>query len=450
MKKALAIILFTTFQILAAKGVIMADDKQYGVLKQTLDNGVTVIIKENHSAPVAACNFWVRAGAGDEDASEKGLSHFLEHMMFKGTEKRGVGGIDRELKELGGYNNAFTSYDNTNYVIVLPSDEVNKALEIEYDALSASVFDPAEMDKEREVILDELYKGLDNPGQFLWQKLMGLCFDKYYKDPIIGYAAGLKDYKQKQLVDYYRKYYVPDNLVVVVAGDVDSAKTLDYIKQTFGKMQSRKTGIFQGENSAAETGFKYKTYSGNIESRYMAVGFRIPDALSGDIPKLEILCRVLGGSESSVLYQVLKEDKQLVDDIDVDMFTGKYGGLFVVSATVREGKYAEVLKTLFAELDKVRTNGIRMEDVNKVKSDLIREKAKEDMKVENEAMDLGFYESMSDYKLYYEYYDRVKRVIETDLPDMMEKYISPDKAGIVLYYPEKKRLNSRNSRTRTP
>jgi zinc protease len=138
MKTVWAKTLLITLQLIAAGGVIMANGKQDDVLKQVLDNGVTVIIKENHSAPVAACNFWVRAGAGDENASEKGLSHFLEHMMFKGTEKRGVGGIDRELKELGGYNNAFTSYDNTNYVIVLPSDQVNKALEIEYDALSAS------------------------------------------------------------------------------------------------------------------------------------------------------------------------------------------------------------------------------------------------------------------------------------------------------------------------
>ncbi|MCX8092882.1 MAG: insulinase family protein, partial [Candidatus Goldbacteria bacterium] len=118
--------------------------EQDNVVKEVLENGITLIIKENHSAPVAACNFWIRVGAAYENENEKGLSHFLEHMMFKGTEKRSLGQIDREIKELGGYNNAFTSYDATNYVIVVPSENIEKVIEIQFDALTASVFDETE------------------------------------------------------------------------------------------------------------------------------------------------------------------------------------------------------------------------------------------------------------------------------------------------------------------
>ncbi len=433
------VLLAAALTLIFSRGTIMASEiSGDGIVKETLDNGLTVIIKENHAAPVAACNFWIRAGAANENGSEKGLSHFLEHMMFKGTAKRGLGAIDREIKELGGYNNAFTSYDATNYVIVLPSEHVNRALEIEHDALTASVFDEAEFNKEREVILDELYKGLDNPSIFLWQKLMSLNFEANYGDPIIGYAGSLKEYNRQSLVDYYGKYYVPGNMVVVVTGDVDSQKTMDYIKQVFGTIQPRKTGVYKTAAAAEQEGLKYKAYPGNIESRYLAIGFKIPDALSPEIPKLEILARVLGGSESSILYQSLKEEKQLVDEIDVDMFSGRFGGIFVISATVREGKYADTVQAVFSEIDALKERGVRAEEINKVKSDIIREKAKEDMKVENAAGELGYYEALSDYKMYYEYYDRLKRVIEDDMMGVMENYLTPGRAGIVLYYPEKK------------
>ncbi|MCE5300360.1 MAG: insulinase family protein, partial [Spirochaetia bacterium] len=153
-------VIMTFALIFITEAGIMAKENIY---REFLPNGVTVIIKENHTAPVVAVNFWVKSGAAFEVEKEKGMSHFIEHMMFKGTAKRPVGMIDREIKALGGYNNAFTSYDATNYVVVLPADRVANAIEIQYDALTASVFDETEFNKEREVVLTELYRGLDNP-----------------------------------------------------------------------------------------------------------------------------------------------------------------------------------------------------------------------------------------------------------------------------------------------
>jgi zinc protease len=416
----------------------MAEEQVY---TEKLDNGITVIISENHTAPVAACNFWVKTGAAFETDSEKGLSHFLEHMMFKGTEKRPVGQIDKEVKELGGYNNAFTSYDATNFVIVLPSDQIDKAIDIEYDALSSSVFDKEEMDKEREVILAELYRGLDNPDVFLWQKFMNLAFDKYYRDPIIGFAGNLKDYTRDDLVKYYTKYYVPENLIIVVSGDVDKAKIMANIRGSFGKLPvkaSSAAAVTKTAEGLQKQGFNFKSYSGAIDGRYLAIGFKIPDALSQDIPKLEILARVLGGSESSVLYQSVKEDKQLVDDIDSDIFSGKFGGMLVISANVREGKTAEVLQTIFRQIDLLKKSGVSSDQLQRIKSDINREQSKENMQVENMASNLGYYETLGDYKMYYTYNDAIKRVIEPDIKEVMNKYLDTDSADIVLYYPEKK------------
>ncbi|MEI7542415.1 MAG: pitrilysin family protein [bacterium] len=429
---AITLALITVMRV----GIMAQDD----ILKVKLDNGLTVIIKENHAAPVVAVNFWIKTGAAFENDCEKGISHFIEHMLFKGTTKRKVGDIDKEIKSLGGYNNAFTSYDATNYIIVLPGDQVGKALEIEYDALTSSVFDESELNKEREVILAELYRGLDNPDVFMWQKFMNLSFDNYYKDPIIGYAPLLKDYTRKQIYDYYKKYYTVDNMIIVVSGDVDKNKVLATIKKSFGTLKpavrtkKQTTPVLW---NAVKNEIRYKTLSGKIEARYLAIGFKIPDALSTDIPKLDILAKVLGGSESSPLYRVLKEEKQLVDFIDCDIFSGKFGGLFVISANVREGKYAQVVKEIFVQLDKLKVDGIKVEDIARVKSDIARQESKEDMQVESAALNLGHYELLGDYNLYYKYNDTVKRVLDKDLKEVMDKYLQSDSTNIVIYYPEK-------------
>ncbi|MCX7697913.1 MAG: insulinase family protein [Candidatus Goldbacteria bacterium] len=424
------------FLILSMEGILMAYDNVY---KEKFDNGLTVLIYENHLAPVCALNFWVKTGAAYEGDEEKGISHFIEHMMFKGTEKRGVGEIDKEIKALGGYNNAFTSYDATNYIIVLPSEHFEKGLEIEYDVITNSVFDEKELEKEREVILNELYMGLDRPYTFLWQKLINLVFKSYYKDPIIGYPEILKKIKKEKLINYYKKFYSPDNLVIVIAGDVDAKKAAALIRETYGKLPKKDTEKISKEENKINSGLKYKAYSGKIDGRYLALSFNIPDALSEEIPALEILARILAGSESSILIQEIKEKKQLVDSIDTDIFVGKYGGIFVITSLFREKKYEETLQEIFSELEKIKNFGIKQEELDKVKVEIITEEAKENMKVENIALNLGYYEILKDFNFYYEYYDRLKRVTVDDIEVVAKKYFGLNNAGIVLYYPEKEK-----------
>lgn len=423
--------------IIFLRCMIMAEFRE-NIVKEVLDNGITVIVKENHSAPVAACNFWIRVGAAYESDNEKGLSHFIEHMMFKGTKKRGLGQIDREIKELGGYNNAFTSYDATNYFIVVPSENIEKAIEIQFDALTESVFDENEINKEREVIIDELKRGLDNPNVFIMQKLMNLCFTANYKDPIIGYEENLRSYTRNSILNFFNKYYIPDNIVIVISGDVEPVKIINYIKNTFGIIPGKKTGRFSytGINNKSEG--KYMVFSGDIESTYLIIGFPVSDILSGDTTAVEILGRLMGGSESSLLYQKLKEEKEIVDNIDVDIFTGKFGGVLIISSIIREGKYKEVLECIFKEVENIRKFGVTHEELNRVKADIIREKEKELMKVENDALNLGFFETLSDYNEYYRYYDKLRRTLETDIVSVANKYLNSENASIVLYYPKNK------------
>ncbi|MEI7640311.1 MAG: pitrilysin family protein [bacterium] len=422
----------------------MANDNVY---KEVLSNGITVLINESHEAPVVGCNFWVKTGSVYEKENEKGLTHFIEHLLFKGTKKRAVGQLDKEVKALGGYNNAFTTYDATNFVIVLPSEYVKKALEIEYDALTASVFDEVELNKERQVVLEELKRGLDNPDNFLWQKLMELSFESHYKTPIIGYEENLKKFTRSDIVGYWKKHYSPDNLIVVVSGDVKKDEVMGYVKEIFGRMERPKNVAKEVlPLLALKQNTRFKKYTGEIDGRYLAVAFRIADASNPDTAKMEILSRILGGSESSVFYQSIKEEKQLVDSIDCGIYSGKFGGLFVVVAEPRQGKFSETLKEIFARINELKKTGVKNSDIDKVKSDLIREQSKENMKVENMAINLGDFEMLGDYKKYFEYFSNMKKVTDDDIAEVLRKYISPENANVVVYYPAtaKKELEKYN------
>ncbi len=431
--------IFLLLSLLIKGGIMAQMARENNIYKEKFDNGLTVIIHENHLIPVCALNFWVKTGAAYERDDEKGISHFIEHMMFKGTEKRKVGQIDKEIKALGGYNNAFTSYDATNYVLVLPSEHFEKGLEIQYDAITGSIFDKDEIEKEREVILNELYMGLDRPYTFLWQKLTNLVFKGYYNEPIIGHPEIVKKIDREKLLNYYKKFYAPEKLVIVITGDVETKKTVELIKETFGKLSKKDVEKISKEENKINSGLKYNVFSGKIDGRYLAISFNIPDALSEEMPSLEILARILASSESSIFIQKIKEKKQLVDNIDTDIFVGKHGGIFVITSLFREKKYEEVLKEIFSELEKIKKFGIRQEDLDKVKIDIITEEAKENMKVENIALNLGYYEILKDYSLYYEYYDKLKRVTVNDIIKVAKKYLDLQNTGIVLYYPEKEK-----------
>ncbi|MCE5299520.1 MAG: insulinase family protein, partial [Spirochaetia bacterium] len=284
---------------------------------------------------------------------------------------------------------------------------------------------------------------------FLWQKFMAQSFESVYRDPIIGYEPDLKAFTRQQMVDFYTRYYTPGNLIIVVSGDVVTADVLPMLKESFGTIAvpAASPAPARTPEPQAPPGIKYSAYSGAIEGRYLTIGFRIPDALSADIPKLQVLARALGGSESSPLYLSLREDKGLVDEIDADIFTGRFGGMFIISAEVRDGKYEETLNEIFTQLDRAGKEGIKTADVDRVKSDMMREEAREDMQVESAALNLGYYETLGDYNLYYDYADRLKRVLASDLQDVMRDYIVPGNASIAVYYPDQKEAEFKNVKT---
>src|SRR3990167_5083569 len=211
-----------------------ADAQPRDVFKTKLDNGMTVILEEDHSARVVAVQMFVRVGSADETEKEAGIAHVFEHMLFKGTEKRKVGQIAGEVEAAGGYINAYTSYDNTVYHLAVASRYFDTGLDIISDAIQRSSFHPNELKKELEVVLEEIRMNEDNPGRTLYKNILSTAFTTHpYKRPVIGFTDTVKTFSREQILDFFKKWYIPNNMVLVVVGDFDKNKALDAIKNSF-------------------------------------------------------------------------------------------------------------------------------------------------------------------------------------------------------------------------
>src|SRR3990170_5662422 len=230
---ALAILYLFIFMGSAA----LADPSK--VYRTKLDNGLTVVIEEERSAPVVSVQMWVKVGSADEPQKLAGISHVFEHMLFKGTEKKGVGQIATMIESVGGDINAYTSFDNTVYHLTVPSRYFGTGLDVISDAIQHSSFDPAELKKELEVVLEEIRMNEDNPGRRLFKSLLGTSFTTHpYGRPVIGYVDTVKTFTRKDILRFFKKWYVPNNMVLVIVGDVDHDEALKAIKDSFKGFKS--------------------------------------------------------------------------------------------------------------------------------------------------------------------------------------------------------------------
>jgi hypothetical protein len=217
--------------------------KQRAPVQSTkLDNGLTLTVQQDKSVPLVTLDMWVRVGGGDEPAEMAGVSHFLEHMLFKGTERLAVGEYDKRIEEVGGYLNAATSLDYTHYFVTIPSQHFDRVLEDFSDVLLHSSLDPAEVEGERQVILEEISRKIDNPFSYLFDETIPALFEAGpYTHPVIGSRESVTGMTREQLFAHYRRFYTPDNMFLSVVGDVDPAEARAKVAKAFGAADAKLT-----------------------------------------------------------------------------------------------------------------------------------------------------------------------------------------------------------------
>jgi zinc protease len=409
-----------------------------GVTKKVLANGMTVLVKELHTAPVVAVNAWVKVGSVHEHARERGITHFIEHMLFKGTERISVGQLDRLIKAAGGYNNAHTRYETTDFIDVLPSAKLDVALETMADALRNSTFDAAELEREKQVVLEELHRGQDNPGWEAWNRMTHLAFQKHpYSHPIIGYKEVVEAQDRDLLVSYWRRFYRPANLVFVVAGDVKAEEVLAKVEWVFAGWEEKAEAPEPAEAEPAQKGLRSDEFSGDIQTTVLMLGVRGPSELDPDGPAMEMALAILGQGLSSRLNREVREKKKLVQDVSAGLFNGRSPGLCYVYAELEPGQLKDAVAAIWEEVEKMK-KPVEEAELARQRVGLEFSQARERMSMDGLAGKLGYYEALAgDYRQADVQTERMRQVSPADVARVMEKYFRPDQVNLVAYRPAK-------------
>ena len=341
--------------------------------REILPNGVSLLIKENPSVPLVAVDLWVATGSSHERENEAGISHFLEHLFFKGTPSRPVGTMDRQIKALGGYNNAATSYDFTHYYVVLPSEHAGLALEILTDALLNMDLPPTESERERNVILEEIARKEDSPLGKLYDEFLNRTFaGTPYDHSILGTPESLAEFGRDHFMDYRARNYGPGNLHIAVSGSVNPSQIREKVWQLVEVLAPGEISHHAPLPESNQDGRIQFEIAKDVQQTYLCLGMKTP-ATQGthDEAALDLISSILGDGRSSRLVYRLTERSGLCSSISSFYWTLDRIGLFGIEACYDGDDEKEALGIIEEELARIRTKPIPEKEVERAKAMLL-------------------------------------------------------------------------------
>lgn len=404
----------------------------------TLPNGLGLIVQEDHSAPVASVQVWVETGSIHEDRHlGAGLSHILEHMLFKGTKTRRASEFAQRIQDAGGYINAYTSFDRTVYWIDIPAKGVPTALELLTDAVMNSTLPPEEYVKEQEVIRREFAMGYDDPDRMSGLALFAQAYREHpYRHPIIGHLDVFNGLHRDDVMAYYQARYVPNNMFFVVAGDVDSTAVHEQVTALFADHPRRSlTPVFIPEEPA-QLGRRESHIEFATELTRLNLAWHIPELTHPDVPALDVLAVVLGSGRSSRMYKRLREDAGLVHSIDAWCYAPGQPGLFGVDAVLDPEKRKLVEAEVLAMLDEVRTGGVSMAELEKAKRMSLSHQLGAVTTMRGRASDLGSNWLLTrNLDFSRDYLAAIQRVTVADIARVVDRYCTDAKLTVTSLNP---------------
>jgi zinc protease len=405
-----------------------------GVRLHTLHNGLTVIIGEDHSAPVVSAQAWCRTGSMMEGKwLGAGLSHVLEHMLFKGTTTRPGCRIDQEVQDAGGYMNAYTSFDRTVFHINAPNTGAKVAIDILCDIMQNASLPDAELAKELDVIRREMDMNRDDPGRRSGQRLFETA---YTRNPcrfaVIGCLEIFNELAPGDIRAYYRERYVPNNLFLVVVGDIQPAAVLEQIQQAFANTRARALAPVFLPSEPRQTAPREVIEEAPVELAHFHFAWHIPDLRHPDLPALDILAALLGHGRSSRLFREVREKKGLVTAADAWTYTTGDQGLFGMSGVADAAQFIPARDALVAEVRRAQTKAVPGAELAKVVKQFIAGALSTRKTMQGQAQDLGAsWLAAGDLNFSERYLAAVKRVTPAALRRVAREYLTP--SGRTLY-----------------
>lgn len=405
--------------------------------KHVLSNGLTVYLVPCKEVPVVALQAWIRVGSALESESEAGISHVVEHMLFKGTRRRGVGEIALEIEAAGGDINAWTDFNNTGYHVVIASRYFQTGLDVLADALQHPSFDAAELDRERQVVLEEMQQGEDSPHRVNFQQLFELAFSKHpYGRPVIGRRDSVLAITRKDLQDFHRRWYAPNNLRFIVVGDFEPSEALKKIRQAF---RSKRRNVPRRPHFVEPPQERPRLAIGAaaIRDAYLLLGFHVPGIGHPDAATLDLAATILGQGESSRLNQRVLRDRQVVTDVSAYAYTPHDEGLMVVGATASPDRLCEATDALLGETYRLAFEEVSDEEVRKAFVLLEGATVLQRETVQGQARRVGYYAyAVGDPSYEEEYLRQLAEVTPAGLRRVMAKYLTPHNLCLSSVVPE--------------
>jgi zinc protease len=408
------------------------------VLATTLDNGLRVILLEDHRSPIVSFQVWYRVGSRNEQRGATGLAHLLEHMMFKGTPRYGPRQFAALVEQNGGQNNAFTTQDVTAYYVNIAADHLGLVVDLEADRMQNLVLDPKEIDAEREVVIEERRtRTEDDPEGFLGEEVGALAFKAHpYGQPIIGWMADIKRITPEELRAFYRTYYVPNNAIVVAVGAFKAPEALALIRQKFGPIPRRPvppvTAVEPPQN-----GERRVQVSRPAQLPVVYLAYHVPSQQSPDAPALELLSMILSGGRASRIYRHLIQERQLALNAGGDYnYFALDPNLFWFWATPLPPQTPETLeKALLEEMDKLKNEPVTEEELARAKNQIEAAFVFQQDSVHRRATLLARFELIGGYEQLDTFVQKMRAVTAADVQRVARAYFPEDRKNVGVLLP---------------
>jgi zinc protease len=409
-----------------------------GVTLTTLENGLTVIVREDHSAPVVSAQAWCMAGSVHEGKwLGAGLSHVLEHMLFKGTTTRPGSRIDQEVQEAGGYMNAYTSFDRTVYHIDVPNTGARTAIDILCDIMQHASLPPDELTKEMDVIRREMDMNVDDPGRRASRRLFETAYTRSpYRLTVIGYPDIFNELKPDDIRGYYTEKYAPNNVFYVVTGDIQNDEVVAQIREAYAQSKAKAMPPMVLPEEPKQTAAREIVEEAPIELGHLHFAWHIPELRHPDVPALDVLAVLLGSGRSSRLFQQVRERQGLVHHVDAWTYSPGNPGLFGISAIVDADKFTASRDAILAEIEKIKSISVSSNEVQKAVKQFTSATLSTRKTMEGQANDLGgSWLAANNLTFSERYLAAVKRVTHGDVQRVARQYVTAENRTLYALLP---------------
>ena len=415
------------------------------VFEHTLANGLKVLVKEDHRSPVAVSQVWYKVGSSYEPGGITGISHMLEHMMFKGTDKHPAGEFSRIISENGGDENAFTGQDYTAYFQTMEASRLAVSFELEADRMRNLHLLPEELKKELQVVTEERrMRTDDNPQAKMQEQFMTMAYSNSpYKHPVIGWPADIANYTVEDLQAWYQRWYAPNNATLVVVGDVQPQAVFDLAEKYFSALKPSDIKPLKPQTEIEQLGVRKMTVKVPAKLPSLVMGYKVPVLKTAENEweayALEVLAGVLDGGSSARLSSALVRGKQIAVSAGAGYgLTSRMSDLFELEATPAEGKTVDQLEVaLKDEIKKLQENLISTEELQRIKAQVLASDIYQKDSNFYQAMEIGTLETVGlGWQKADEYVPKINQVTAEQVRDVARKYLIDDHLSIAYLEPQ--------------